>query len=144
MKCRLLLVLATLPLVVDSYNFIEIPHTAAIQNVGKLRTVCGKVQSTYINSNTASQRIYLNMGREYPNHTFTGLIWYSSNKDNFDGRPDKKYKKKNICISGVISTLMKDLKFKLILKIKLKLGNNQRSIFSKESSWTFPSTQVAL
>ena len=104
MKSRLLLVLTTLPLVVDSYNFIEIPHTAAIQNVGKLRTVCGKVQSTYINSNTASQRIYLNMGREYPNHTFTGLIWYSSNKDNFDGRPDKKYKKKNICISGVIST----------------------------------------
>ena len=104
MKYRLLLVLATLPLVVNSYNFIEIPHTAAIQNVGKLRTVCGKVQSTYINSNTASQRIYLNMGREYPNHTFTGLIWYSSNKDNFDGRPDKKYKKKNICISGVIST----------------------------------------
>ena len=104
MKCRLLLILATLPLVVDSYDFIEIPHTAAIQNVGKLRKVCGKVQSTYINSNTASQRIYLNMGREYPNHTFTGLIWYSSNKDNFDGRPDKKYKKKNICISGVIST----------------------------------------
>ena len=104
MKYRLLLILASLPLVVDSYNFIEIPHTAAIKNVGKLRTVCGKVQSTYINSNTASQRIYLNMGREYPNHTFTGLIWYSSNKDNFDGRPDKKYKKKNICISGVIST----------------------------------------
>ena len=104
MKCRLLLVLAILPLVVNSYNFIEIPHTAAIHNEGKLRTVCGKVQSTYINSNTASQRIYLNMGREYPNHTFTGLIWYSSNKDNFDGRPDKKYKKKNICISGVISS----------------------------------------
>jgi len=104
MKCRLSLILATLPLVVNSYNIKEIPHTAAIQNVGKLRTVCGKVQSTYINSNTASQRIYLNMGREYPNHTFTGLIWYSSNKDNFDGRPDKKYKKKNICISGVIST----------------------------------------
>ena len=104
MKSRLLLILTFLPLVVDSYDFIEIPHTAAIQNEGKLRTVCGKVQSTYINSNTASQRIYLNMGREYPNHTFTGLIWYSSNKDNFDGRPDKKYKKKNICISGVIST----------------------------------------
>ena len=87
-----------------AYDFIEIPHTSAIQNIGKLRTVCGKVQSTYINSNTASQRIYLNMGREYPNHTFTGLVWYSSNKDNFDGRPDKKYKKKDICISGVITS----------------------------------------
>ena len=104
MRYKFLLILGTLPLFVDSYDFMEIPHTAAIQNVGKLRTVCGKVQSTYINSNPASQRIYLNMGREYPNHTFTGLIWYSSNKDNFDGRPDKKYKKKNICISGVIST----------------------------------------
>ena len=63
-----------LPLFVNAYDLIEIPHTSAIQNVGKLRTVCGRVQSTYINSNTASQRIYLNMGREYPNHTFTGLI----------------------------------------------------------------------
>ena len=107
MKFRLLLILTTLPLIISSYDFIEIPHTSAIQNVGKLRTVCGRVQSTYINSNIASQPIYLNMGREYPNHTFTGLIWYSSNKDNFDGRPDKKYKKKNICISGVISTFKK-------------------------------------
>ena len=104
MRWILLISLAPLSLYALSYDFIEIPHTSAIQNIGKLRTVCGKVQSTYINSNTASQRIYLNMGREYPNHTFTGLIWYSSNKDNFDGRPDKKYKKKDICISGVITT----------------------------------------
>ena len=104
MKKYILIVIFTLPLSLNAYNFEEIPHTSAIQNIGKLRTVCGKVQSTYINSNTASQRIYLNMGREYPNHTFTGLIWYSSNKDNFDGRPDKKYKKKNICISGVITS----------------------------------------
>ena len=48
MKFRLLLILTTFPLVINSYNFIEIPHTAAIQNVGKLRTVCGRVQSTYI------------------------------------------------------------------------------------------------
>ena len=104
MRWTLIISLAPLSLYTLTYDFIEIPHTSAIQNVGKLRTVCGKVQSTYINSNTASQRIYLNMGREYPNHTFTGLIWYSSNKDNFDGRPDKKYKKKDICISGVITT----------------------------------------
>ena len=104
MKKLILFFIASLTQYTFSYELIEIPHTAAIQNVGKLRTVCGRVQSTYINSNTASQRIYLNMGRAYPNHTFTGLIWYSSNKDNFDGRPDKKYKKKNICISGVITT----------------------------------------
>ena len=104
MNKHFLIVIFTLSLSLSAYNFEEIPHTSAIQNIGKLRTVCGKVQSTYINSNTASQRIYLNMGREYPNHTFTGLIWYSSNKDNFDGRPDKKYKKKNICISGVITS----------------------------------------
>ena len=104
MRWILIISLVPLSLYTLTYDFIEIPHTSAIQNVGKLRTVCGKVQSTYINYNTASQRIYLNMGREYPNHTFTGLIWYSSNKDNFDGRPDKKYKKKDICISGVITT----------------------------------------
>jgi len=103
MISKKILYLLALPLIVNTYDLMEIPHTAAIQNIGKLRTVCGKVQSTYINSNTASQRIYLNMGREYPNHTFTGLIWYSSNKDNFDGRPDKKYRKKDICISGVIT-----------------------------------------
>ena len=85
----------TLPLILNAYNFTEIQHNLAFQNIGKLRTVCGKIQSTYIYSNTGSQIIYLNMGDEYPNHTFTGLIWYSSNKDNFNGRPDKKYKKKN-------------------------------------------------
>jgi len=104
MRIRISLFVYALPLFLSAYDLIEIPHTAAIQNIGKLRTVCGRVQSTYINSNTASQRIYLNMGREYPNHTFTGLIWYSSNKDNFVGRPDKKYKKKDICISGVITS----------------------------------------
>ena len=124
MKCRLLLVLATLPLVVNSYNFIEIPHTAAIQNVGKLRTVCGKVQSTYINSNTASQRIYSNMGREYPNHTFTGLIWYSSNKDTSMVDLIKNIRKKIYAFQELYQPLMKNLKFKLILKIKLKYGSN--------------------
>ena len=94
----------TLPLILNAYNFTEIPHNLAFQNIGKLRTVCGKIQSTYIYSSTGSQIIYLNMGGEYPNHTFTGLIWYSSNKDNFNGRPDKKYKMRNICISGVITT----------------------------------------
>ena len=104
MKEWIVMVTFTLPLILNAYNFIEIPHNLAFQNIGKLRTVCGKIQSTYIYSNTGSQIIYLNMGDEYPNHTFTGLIWYSSNKDNFNGRPDKKYKMRNICISGVITT----------------------------------------
>ena len=63
MNKNTILGLFALPLMVNAYDFKEIPHTSAIQNVGKLRTVCGRVQSTYINSNTASQRIYLNMGR---------------------------------------------------------------------------------
>lgn len=104
MKKWIVMVTFTLPLILSAYNFTEIPHNLAFQNIGKLRTVCGKIQSTYIYSNTGSQIIYLNMGGEYPNHTFTGLIWYSSNKDNFNGRPDKKYKMRNICISGVITT----------------------------------------
>ena len=123
---RTLLLIGSLILTpkVLTYDFIEIPHTSAIQNVGKLRTVCGKVQSTYINSNIASQRIYLNMGREYPNHTFTGLIWYSSNKDNFDGRPDKKYKKKNICISGVITTYNEKPQIQIDFENQIEIRNN--------------------
>ena len=98
------MVIIILPQILKAYNFIEIPHNLAFQNIDKLRTVCGRIESTYISPNTGSQRIYLNMGGEYPNNTFTGLIWYSSNKDNFNGRPDKKYEKRNICISGVITT----------------------------------------
>jgi len=118
------LLITLLPFSLLAYDLIEIPHTAAIQNVGKLRTVCGKVQSTYINANTSSQRIYLNMGREYPNHTFTGLIWYSSNKDNFDGRPDKKYKKKNICISGVITTFNNKPQIQIDFESQIKIRDN--------------------
>ena len=121
MNKHFLIVIFTLSLSLNAYYFEEIPHTSAIQNIGKLRTVCGKVQSTYINSNTASQRIYLNMGREYPNHTFTGLIWYSSNKDNFDGRPDKKYKKKDICISGVITTFNDKPQIQIDFEIQIEL-----------------------
>ena len=121
MNKHILLVFFAFPLCVNAYDLIEIPHTSAIKNIGKLRTVCGRVQSTYINSNTASQRIYLNMGREYPNHTFTGLIWYSSNKDNFDGRPDKKYKKKNICISGVISTFNERLQIPIVFENQIEI-----------------------
>ena len=100
-----------LPFSLSGYDLIEIP-------------VCGKVQSTYINANTSSQRIYLNMGREYPNHTFTGLIWYSSNKDNFDGRPDKKYKKKNICISGVITTFNNKPQIQIDFENQIKIRDN--------------------
>jgi len=124
MISKKILYLFALPLIVNTYDLIEIPHTAAIQNIGKLRTVCGKVQSTYINSNTASQRIYLNMGREYPNHTFTGLIWYSSNKDNFDGRPDKKYRKKDICISGVITVFNDKPQIQIDFENQIEIKSN--------------------
>ena len=124
MKCRLLLILATLPLVVDSYDFIEIPHTAAIQNVGKLRTVCGKVQSTYINSNTASQRIYLNMGREYPNHTFTGLYGIHQIKITSMADLIKNIRRKIYAYQELYQPLMKNLRFRLILKTKLKYDSN--------------------
>ena len=124
MLSKKVLYLFALPLIVNTYDLIEIPHTAAIQNIGKLRTVCGKVQSTYINSNTASQRIYLNMGREYPNHTFTGLIWYSSNKDNFDGRPDKKYRKKDICISGVITVFNDKPQIQIDFENQIEIKSN--------------------
>tara|TARA_B100001057_G_scaffold114836_2_gene113285 strand:+ start:619 stop:993 length:375 start_codon:yes stop_codon:yes gene_type:complete len=124
MISKKILYLFALPLIVNTYDLIEIPHTAAIQNIGKLRIVCGKVQSTYINSNTASQRIYLNMGREYPNHTFTGLIWYSSNKDNFDGRPDKKYRKKDICISGVITVFNDKPQIQIDFENQIEIKSN--------------------
>ena len=38
-----------------------------------------------------------------PNHVFTGLIWYASNKGNFTHRPDRFYLNKQICVSGVIT-----------------------------------------
>lgn len=101
---KIIIFFGIISLNLSSYQFIEIPHNLAVKNIGKLRSVCGIVQSTYMITSNGSQIVYLNMGGDYPNQTFTGLIWYSSSKDNFYGRPDKKYKKKNICISGVISS----------------------------------------
>ena len=83
-------------------EIIEIKDTNAINNLGELRKVCGKVRSTHMSS-SPSKQVYLNFGRKYPNHVFTGLIWYGSNKGNFTHRPDRFYLNKQICVSGVIT-----------------------------------------
>ena len=45
---------------------------------------------------------FLNFVRDYPDQFFTGLIWMDRAKDNFSYKPDKKLRRKRICVKGRI------------------------------------------
>ena len=95
------------PISIYSYDLEEIHFNEAINNEGQLSKVCGKIVHTYIYKSAKSELVFLNMGGKFPNHEFTGLIRYSSNRDNFISRPDIKYENKFVCISGVITMYKK-------------------------------------
>lgn len=71
-------------------------------HIGESATICGKVVSTYYAYNSNGEPTFLNLDRPYPNNIFTVVIW-GNVRDNFD-RPEKKYKYKNVCVSGYIDS----------------------------------------
>lgn len=77
--------------------------TSVVQNyIGQEKTVCGKVVSTYYAKSSYGSPTFLNLDRPYPNHVFTAVI-FEENRNNFRGKPERVYKHKNICVSGIIS-----------------------------------------
>ena len=47
--------------------------------------------------------IFLNFGRDYPNQQMTGLIWFGRFAEYFSYKPEKKLKRKTVCVKGLIS-----------------------------------------
>ena len=69
--------------------------------VGEVVTVCGYVASTKYASKSKGQPTFLNLDKPYPDQIFIVVIW-GNKRHLFNRPPEKKYKGKNICVTGQI------------------------------------------
>lgn len=77
--------------------------TQAIEHVGEAAFVCGEVASTNYAAGSDGRPTFLNLGRPYPNHVFTAVIW-GEDRGDFEEAPDAAFADKHICVSGEIDT----------------------------------------
>ena len=75
----------------------------AYKYVGETKIVCGRIISTKYLKRSSGGPIFLNFGRDYPNQQMTGLIWFGRFSDYFSYKPEKKLKRKTVCVKGLIS-----------------------------------------
>ena len=71
--------------------------------IGKNECVCGEVVSSNYASGSKNKPTFLNLGRPYPNHRFTVVIW-GRNRDKFPPSPEHYYLNENICVTGKVDT----------------------------------------
>ena len=75
----------------------------AYKYVGETKIVCGRIVSTKYLKRSSGGPIFLNFGRDYPNQQMTGLIWFGRFSDYFSYKPEKKLKRKTVCVKGLLS-----------------------------------------
>ena len=84
-----------------AFSADSISPEEAINHVGQQAIVCGTVASTHYSYRSKGQPPFLNLNKPYPHHIFTALIW-GSDRSKFHDAPEKYYKNKRICVSGLI------------------------------------------
>ena len=89
------------PLSAQSEQTIEVKE--AYKYVGETKIVCGRIVSTKYLKGSSGGPIFLNFGRDYPNQQMTGLIWFGRFSEYFSYKPEKKLKRKTVCVKGLIS-----------------------------------------
>ena len=67
----------------------------------QIRTVCGKIAGTQYAGKIKGQPTLLHMGKPYPEHVFTIVIW-GADRGKFDGAPEDFYGGKEVCVTGMI------------------------------------------
>ena len=92
---------ASEPLSAQSEQTIEVKE--AYKHVGETKIVCGRIVSTKYLKRSSGGPIFLNFGRDYPNQQMTGLIWFGRFAEYFSYKPEKKLKRKTVCVKGLIS-----------------------------------------
>lgn len=74
----------------------------ALKFVGKPAVVCGLVRNTTYNRRHSQKLTILNLDRAYPNHIFT-IVIKGKDRGKFANPPEVYYRKKRVCVSGVVS-----------------------------------------
>jgi endonuclease/exonuclease/phosphatase family metal-dependent hydrolase len=72
----------------------------AARHVGQTATVCGTVASTHFAEDSKGRPTFLNLGRPYPDQSFTVVI-FGDDRAAF-GEPERRYRGQRICVSGTI------------------------------------------
>ena len=72
----------------------------AINHVGEMATVCGRVASARYATSTKGQPTFLNLDKPYPNHVFTAVIW-GRDRASFPYAPES-LADRQICVTGTI------------------------------------------
>jgi hypothetical protein len=93
----LLLILTTAPV----WGQERLDPEAAITRVGESATVCGVVASARYAAKTKGSPTFLNLGKPYPQHVFTALIW-GRQRPRFSYQPET-LQGRSVCITGTIA-----------------------------------------
>jgi len=72
----------------------------AINQIGQMATVCGRVASAKYATSANRQPTFLNLDKPYPNHIFTAVIW-GSDRAAFPYAPESLADRR-ICVTGTI------------------------------------------
>lgn len=97
--------LAYLWVICSTAVYAQAKHLTAEEaknHIGENATVCGKVVSTHFADRSRGQPTFLNLDEPYPKAIFTIVIW-GSDRPKF-GDPEAKYKDKNVCVTGKITS----------------------------------------
>jgi hypothetical protein len=75
------------------------PEEAA-KHVGERAIVCGSIASSTYAPRSRGEPTFLNLGKPYPDHIFTAVIW-GEDRAKF-GSPELSLRGKRICVTGEI------------------------------------------
>lgn len=74
----------------------------ARSHVGRTMKVCGPVVGTFTARNSKGKPTFLNIGKDYPStRGITAIVW-GRNVSKFPSHPAKRYKGRNVCVTGKI------------------------------------------
>lgn len=90
---------------------VEMAPEDAARHVGEAATICGIVESARYAERSTKQPTFLNLGKPYPNQSFTVVI-FAGDRAKF-GTPEITLMKKRVCATGVISLFQGRAEMKL-------------------------------
>ena len=102
-SCQFGMAFVLIPSLVLGQTEQSIQVKEAYKYVGETKIVCGRIVSTKYLKRSSGGAIFLNFGRDYPNQQMTGLIWFGRFSDYFSYKPEKKLKRKTVCVKGLLT-----------------------------------------
>lgn len=93
--------LASFTVCLHARDLQTVPPEEALKYHLQTKTVCGKIAGTQYAGKIKGQPALLHMGKPYPEHVFTIVIW-GADRGKFNGAPEDLYRGKEVCVTGMI------------------------------------------